>query len=103
MVTDASVRVERVGRAALAKIVQASIPSLPVERVGRAALAKVVQASIPKALRRLLRFTRVTGNSETRIAAAPGSRVEWETFIAAEHPSQLSCGFEWESILAGGR
>jgi hypothetical protein len=35
--------------------------SVPVERVGRAAQAKIVQASIPKALRRFLRFTRVTG------------------------------------------
>jgi len=34
--------------------------SVRVERVGRTALAKIVQASIPKALRRFLHFTRVT-------------------------------------------
>ena len=33
--------------------------SVPVERVGRAAQAKIVQASTPKASRRFVRFTRV--------------------------------------------
>jgi len=40
-----------------------------VERVGRAAQAKIVQASIPKALRRFIRFT-VAPNFEIRIGTS---------------------------------
>ena len=46
--------------------------SVRVERVGRAALMKIVQASIPKALRRFVRFTRVTGNQDRLCSVCVG-------------------------------
>ena len=61
MVTDASVR---------------------VERVGRAAQAKIVQASIPKALQRFLRFT-VAPDSET------GSALQRERPVSIVPPFHL--------------
>jgi hypothetical protein len=54
--------------------------SVRVERVGRAALAKIVQASIPKALRRFVRFTRVSERRNEIGAAVSAPRVDVPPF-----------------------
>jgi hypothetical protein len=58
--------------------------SVRVERVGRAAQAKIVQASIPKALRRFVRFTRVkTLKPGSAAAVWAGCRPPRETLTPA--------------------